>query len=141
MTAGDFETLMGRLSLLIAESVECARFARRFPESSRLGEEEAWMIQKARKIQSAQDKVMKNELHHILGMGDLNEGQTLIFAEAIKKLGETRDEVKRLASAKDGWVPKMEPEAEFTASVLLPNSILMHKREENPLTCAENSLK
>lgn len=56
------------------------------------------IISSAQQLQSQMDKIMQNEVYHILGMGNLSVSQTSAFVSAIKKLSKYRTSVKLVAT-------------------------------------------
>lgn len=53
---------------------------------------------KARTLQGKMDKVMQNELYHLIGMGELTVAQSAVLLKMIKELGGYRTAVKTAAS-------------------------------------------
>lgn len=52
----------------------------------------------ARVLQSQQDKLLKNELYHVIGMSDLNAVQMSMFLKVIKNISNTRGMIKLISS-------------------------------------------
>ena len=56
------------------------------------------LVDVARVLQSQQDKLLKNELYHIIGMGDLDAAQMSMFLKVIKNISKTRGMIKLISS-------------------------------------------
>ena len=56
-------------------------------------------IERARVVLGLMDKFVKNELYHIIGMGDLTEGQLLTLCRKVRILTAHRPYLKPLAAA------------------------------------------
>lgn len=120
MRGEDFERMMGNLRTLIDFSAQA--------DSVESPTEEDIII--ARMAQSIQDKVLKNELHHIIGMGDLTPSQTVEFADAIRELSSHRSAVKRVATSSPGVMRASQDPPEYLAECLLGKDTLIGERTE-----------
>ena len=56
---------------------------------------------KACSLQSITDKILHNELYHVIGMGKLSSSQLMQFCDKIKKLGNAKDVLKRTLTCLD----------------------------------------
>lgn len=56
------------------------------------------LLVKARVLHGKMDKVLQNEVYHIIGMGNMTVGQNALFSMRIKELGKYRQVVKTVAS-------------------------------------------
>lgn len=52
-------------------------------------------------LQSVTDKILHNELYHIIGMGKLSSSQLMQFCNKIKELGNVKDILKRTLTCLD----------------------------------------
>ena len=55
-------------------------------------------VRRARCLQSSQDDFFKNELYHIIGMGNLTVYQTSKLIKSVRELGNDRGVLKQLAT-------------------------------------------
>lgn len=72
--------------------------AKKIEKGYRAGEITPELIRDARALHGKMDKVMQNEVYHLIGMGGLTIGQNTIFSIKIKELGKYRQVVKTVAS-------------------------------------------
>lgn len=61
-------------------------------------EEYNQIVTTAQQLHSKMDKIMQNEVYHIIGMGKMSMIQMSQFTSAVKKLGEYRTAIKSIAS-------------------------------------------
>lgn len=76
------------------------------------------LVKLARKIQCNTDKLYKDELYHILGMGNMNAQQTMQFCKRIRDIGIYRSYIKGIASINLPELPKVPQTATYKCSVL-----------------------
>ena len=128
--------MMERISAMVSGCRECSSVLLD-PEAVGSMQVERYnsLCRKARQLQADCDRILRSELYHIIGMGNLTPGQLVGFAGAIAELGSYRSALKRVASARyagfggsgsadageDGGAN--EPE-EFRATCLLGGAVL-----------------
>lgn len=72
----------------------------------------------ARVLQSQQDKLLKNELYHVIGMGDLDAVQMSMFLKVIKNILKTRGMLKLISGYTVPTVGEMKKESVYDCKVL-----------------------
>lgn len=82
---------------------------------------------KARELQSKTDMILKTDLYHIIGMGNLSASQTTTLLKKIKLLGQMRSKIKVLASIQDVVIPSAPSVSEYKCS-LLNNKKLVNRK-------------
>lgn len=83
---------------------------------------------KARELQSKTDMILKTDLYHIIGMGNLSVSQTTTLVKKIKLLGQMRSKIKVLASIQDIVIPPAPSVSEYKCS-LLNNKKLVNRKQ------------
>lgn len=73
-------------------------------------------ISSCRQVQTNMDKFIKNDLYHIIGMGNLNAVQMSKLTKISKKLMSYRSEVKLFACMKYIGIPNYTNKSEFVLS-------------------------
>ena len=95
-----FNTIMKNLDDMTTKCQEIKALALRGTEALRALKVEDYnsIITTAQQLHSMMDKIMQNEIYHIIGMGKMNVIQMSKFTASVKKLGECRTAVKSIAS-------------------------------------------
>ncbi len=119
MNSEEFAIVFKNLRKLMIDSVDIVNKAGSKEKLEAIPLKEVIQLtDKARNIVSRQDKVLKNEVYHILGMGDLTPSQEMVFVKTIQTIGRTRSFVKAIASYKIPPIPGIPAESSYECSVL-----------------------
>lgn len=76
------------------------------------------LMEKARALHGKMDRVLQNEVYHIIGMGRLTVGQNTVFSMKIKELGKYRQVVKTVASLSENMTKIPNINASAYTSIL-----------------------
>ena len=100
MEATVFNTIMKNLDDMTTKCQEIKAVALGGTEALRALKVEDYnkIVTTAQQLHSKMDKVMQNEVYHIIGMGKMSMVQMSKFTSAVKRLGECRTAVKLIAS-------------------------------------------
>lgn len=100
MEATVFSTIMKNLDDMTTKCQQIKQVALGGTEALKVLKVEDYnkIVTTAQQLHSKMDKIMQNEVYHIIGMGNMSMIQMSKFTSAVRKLGECRTAVKLIAS-------------------------------------------
>lgn len=100
MEATIFSTIMKNLDDMTTKCQQIKQVALGGTEALKMLKVEDYnkIVTTAQQLHSKMDKIMQNEVYHIIGMGNMSMIQMSKFTSAVRKLGECRTAVKLIAS-------------------------------------------
>lgn len=75
------------------------------------------LMEKAKKLQSKSDKILKNELYHLIGMGNLTSTQTSKLCAIIKRISHARSYFKPVSGYVLNKLPDVPDKSTFNCDV------------------------
>ena len=75
------------------------------------------LMEKARKLQSKTDKILKSELYHLIGMGNLTATQTQKLCAVIKQISHARSYFKPVAGYVLNKLPDVPDKSSYKCDV------------------------
>ena len=87
-------------------------------------------IEQARVAQSCADMLIKDDLYHVLGEGGMDDVQTILFIDGLRRILAFRSAVKAVATSRPGDTPRI-PEAKDYDTKTLGITIKARKEEKN----------
>lgn len=75
-------------------------------------------IEQARVAQSCADMLVKDDLYHVLGEGGMDDVQTILFVDALRRILAFRSAVKAVATSRIGDTPRIPEAKNYDAKVL-----------------------
>lgn len=122
MDWADFKQAMGNMdSMSLACAYVYASAVRGEPLS-------AGDIEQARVAQSCADMLVKDDLYHVLGEGGMDDVQTILFIDGLRRILAFRSAVKAVATSRPGDTPRI-PEAKNYDAKTLGIAIKARKEE------------